>query len=196
MQNAVTVDAFEFGFSGSYNIPVGKSSIGIAPGGGFEFLISPRTGGCALYGFGSGSVNVGGGQSKSGGGGASFGVVFNTPKSQNYTQLFLRESIPYTSFPPALKTKIDGFIANGVGLTLGSADPDIVAEAKSIGMVVGGVIDRSTVNVFWDPTGGGSWGMSFSYACGPPGTSAGVPSFSGSYYWQILPGDDKDVKFE
>lgn len=110
----------------------------------------------------------------------SFGLVFNTPTSQNYTQWFLTESIPYKYFPPAVKSKIDAFIARGFGSVWAKADPAMIEELQSIGLVVSGFIDRGMINVFFDPTGGGSWGVSFSYAAGPPGTTSGVPSFSGS----------------
>jgi RHS repeat-associated protein len=195
MKTTVTVDAFEVGVSASYNIPVGKYPIGIAPGGGIELLVSPKTRGAALYGYAGGTLSIGKGQTRSGGASASFGLVFNTPTSQNYTELFYTESIPYKAFPPQVKSKIDAFLASGFGSAFTGASSEAIEEFKSIGGVLSGVLDRGTANVFFDPTGGGSWGISFSYAAGPPDTTAGPPSFSLTWYWQLLPRHDQEVKF-
>ncbi|SPE51857.1 hypothetical protein SBV1_1440047 [Verrucomicrobia bacterium] len=66
----------------------------------------------------------------------------------------------------------------------------------SDGMEIHGVLDNGTANVFFDPTGGGSWGISFSYAAGESeATTTGPPSFSLTWFWQLLPRHNQAVAF-
>jgi RHS repeat-associated protein len=197
MKTTVTMDAVEVGLSVGGSVPVGKYPIAVGGGGGLELLVSPRTKGAALYGYAGIGVSFGAGQTKSAAGSLSFGLVFNTPASQNYRGPFYTESIPYKAFPPAIKSKIDAFLASGFGFAFTDNTSEVIEEAKSIGMLVSGALEgRGTANVFFDPCGGGSWGVSFSYALGPSGeASSGPPSISMSVYRQLVPKGNKEVKF-
>ena len=188
-------DAVLFGFSASGNLPVGKYPVGFQVGGGAECLVSPKTHGAALYGYLGGGLNFGANE-KSAAIQGVFGFAFDTPNSQSYTEHFVTLSLPYSKLPASLRNKVAKFLASGFGAALTGTSSEVIENAKSIGCDFATAVNLGTVNIFFDPTGGGSCGVSFSTV--RVGTPNAAPSNIGatySYYWQLLPTDDKPVPF-
>ena len=193
ISSAVEPDAVLFSASVSGNLPVGKYPVGIQAGGGVECLVSPKTHNAALYGYAGGGLTFGA-NSKSASGQFGFGFVFNTRDSQNYTKHFATLSLPYSKVPASIRNKVSKFLAGGFGTQLSGTSQDVIDAARSVGCDFATAVNLGTVNIFFDPTGGGSAGISFSTQ--RVGNSA--PDNIGatySYYWQLLPGDNKNVPF-
>jgi len=187
-------DAVEFGGSVSGNLPIGKYPVGITGGGGIECLVSPKTFGAALYGYAGGGLSFGANTASAGVQG-TFGFVFDTLTSQNYTKHFITLSLPYMALPTNVRTKIDGFMASGFGATVGGSSQEFIQEAQSLGVQFSGVVNKSSVNVFWDPLGGGSCGVTFSKGIASTPNASSNFTATYSYYWQLLPHDDQAVSF-
>jgi RHS repeat-associated protein len=188
-------DAVLFGFSVSGNVPAGKFPIGFQGGGGGEVLVSPKTHDAALYGYLGGGLTFGANE-KSAAVQGVFGFVFDTPNSQSYSKHFVTLSLPYSKLPVSMRNKITKFLASGFGTALTGTSQEVIDNAKSIGCDFATALNLGTVNIFFDPTGGGSCGVSFSTV--RAGTPNAAPSNIGatySYYWQLLPTDDKSVPF-
>ncbi len=194
-----TPDALEIGASASYNFRAGKSGLSVAPGGGIELLMSPRTREAALYGYGGATFSFD--PNKGAGVSGSVGVVFNCPDSGTYTRAFVSYSLPVQTLPATVRNSIDiAFAAASLaGTTLYALNSQISSEQldefKSQLNQAAGTINRGSVNIFYDPFGGGAWGISFSvlsnFRSAQPSQSWSVTP---SWYFQIAPGHN--VGFE
>ena len=153
--------------NGGGNIPIGELPLGLQGGGGIEALYSIRTGRYAIYGFIGGGVTIGINTGSAGVQG-TLGYVFGTPDSQSYTQLFTTLSVPYLALPPDLRTLVD------------------LHAPKLSG---------TNVNIFFDPNGGGSCGISFARSLVESEFASPNYSLTISYYWQLWPRHNEVVPF-
>jgi YD repeat-containing protein len=197
--NAPTADAITGGVSGTGNLPIGSLPVGFSAGGGLEALWSPKTHNAALYGFAGGGINFGTTNPSAGISGA-VGLVFGTPTSEDYTKHFITISVPFASIQQALQKKIDTQLISVATQSItilaqgGSGDVALYHyEATSLSSVTQTVASdlanpsSLTANFFFDPTGGGSFGVSLSRGLlSTPNSSSNV-SINYSYYWQLLP---------
>jgi len=185
--SAAIPDAAIVGLSGSL-IPSGKIPLGLT--GGAEFLVSAKTGKFAAYGYGGIAI------AQSSSAQAFFGVAFNTRNSKAYRGPFTTFSFPYSRWTPSLRNKIDGFLASGFGATACGSSPEFIQEAQSIGLQLSGVLDKSTVNVFFDTTFGGAVGLTFSYEIGPSSPTPPLKvGASETFYKQLWPKNNEIVPF-
>jgi hypothetical protein len=183
LATAAVPDALLFALSGTRNL-----KYGIGGTGGIELLVSPKTFGWALYGYLGGSFNGSSGVQ------GAFGFVFNCRNSSKYTEGFTTISVPYRRLPAAMQRNIDRFLASGFGATVCDSSTELIQEAQSLGLQLSSVVDKTTVNIFFD------WsvnvvGFCFSHPIGPP-TDAPSPqvSLSETWYWQLAP-DNPEVRF-
>lgn len=160
-------DAVLTGASGWLNIPFGKFPGGLNGVAGIDVLVSLKTGRSATYAFEGGGLTFGNSVT-SGGIQGSLGFVFNTPTSQNYTGYFWTISIPYTSLPSDLQAVVGRYL---------------------------GKPEDTNVSIFFDPTGGGSAGISLSRTALQSKGAASNITVTSTYYYQIIPSDDQAVPF-
>ena len=183
-------DAIEFGGSVSGTLP-GKY-FGLGGGGGIEALISPKTGNSALYWYAGGTVNIR--QTNAGiGASASAGLVFDTPTSKDYTRWFVTISVPFTTLPPAIQERVENLLEIYVA-HLPAPTSSVIQNLINNSFIPNGILQNSTANIFFDPTGGGSFGISYSYNASSSGSSSNM-SGSLSFYRQLLPSGHKVVPF-
>lgn len=179
-----------FGISGSANMPLGKLPIGVTAGAGFELLWSPWTQNSALYTYVGGGVTLFA-PTKSASLQASAGLVFRSSDSSSYCGAFNTVTIPYTSLPKAAQEGINRRITYMASSALISVGKDsVVNTAFSLGIPTQGVLNKTSINIFWSPDSGGSCGFSFSYTLGETQGSVSRASYTRSHYWQVAPMTD------
>jgi hypothetical protein len=186
-----TPDAIELGAYGSVNLNT-RIPVGLTGGGGFEFLLSPKTGKGALYGDLGAGLSFG--STASGGSiGGNLGLVFNCATSQAYTGDFTTLTIPIGALPPKIRLHlVEGFaranfvaIQNSIPVAFGSVFYPVIGLAATVTPSSW----SKSINIFFAPFSphvfGVSFGLSASTSIGE-GTSNWALTWS--YYWQLLPG--------
>jgi RHS repeat-associated protein len=195
-------DAIMLGISGSLSVGFGQFPGGVTGGAGLELLGSPKTFNLALYGYAGGGVTFGA-TSDSPSVQGTVGLVFRTRDSQVYRGPFVTMSMPYKYLSPIITKKIDAFLASGMMADVwthkdvAGGGPELAAEAKSLGLILSEIINRSSVNVFFDPTLENTVGISFSVSADIPleTSSTSNPSVTYTKYWQLLPMGNENVPF-
>ena len=111
LEAAGSPDAVELGVDGS----VGGQFKGLGGfiAGGVSLLASTHTGNAALYATGGGglSLSPGMGSGVSGGIGASVGLVWNTPRSTDFTTNKWELSVPFGILPESFRAKVERDLA-------------------------------------------------------------------------------------
>jgi hypothetical protein len=164
--------------------------------GGFDVLWSPHTTAIAAYGFLGGGATFGK-TALAGSAQVAFGLVFSCPNSQHYAGQFLTVSVPYKRLPQKIRDRVSPMVDSAAGY-IGNilsgpvnANGDLINITKAV--PASGVLDKTSVNVFWNPRGG-SFGISFGYNFSPKIATSNV-SATWAWYDQLYPEDDRPATF-
>ena len=205
------------GAAGSANAAVisiggalGYSYDGLAGGfgtGGLEFLISPHTGGIAVYRYGGGGISLGGAAGVSGALAVSAGAVWRTPSSTDYTKWFETVSLGFRLLPQLARNAMekDLLLLAQTAAMLTPPNQRLDSLFQQFGqpgfvsdMMLQRALDgtlalrqaiqnsNSVANIFWAPQLNGSVGFSVGESAGSAEGGFSL-SYSGTYYQQIWP---------
>ncbi len=177
-----------FGVSGS--LPIGR--LPVAGAAGFELLCSPRTHKAALYDYAAVSVPIGQTSSRSIQGTA--GLVYRCPDSKSYTEYFTTITVPFASLPQSVQGAINRkatYIA--FSAFMGTGGGSAINTAFMLGIPTQGILNKTSISIFWSPDQGGACGFSFSNTL-LANTSTSRASYSFADYGEIAPMGDNGAE--
>src|SRR6185437_7228452 len=195
----LTPDAIEIGGNVGVSLNT-RIPIGLTGGGGVEFLLSPKTGKAAGYGYLGAGLSFG--STASGGSvGGTLGLVFNCPTSKDYLGNFVTLTIPMGALPPKIRLHlVQGFapvdfvaFENAAPVAYGTLLYPILALVAT---VQPSIWDKS-INIFYAPSTPHVFGASFGLSTSKTiGESTSNWALSWSYYWPLFPSEDHPVPFQ
>ena len=150
--------------------------------GGGDWLCSTKNGNTAFYDYYGAGFNAGKSTSASISGAAGF--VFNCSHSVDYTGSFLTVSVAYSTLSTLFPSVAQKFEAEL---------PELTRIAGNIGVNLSdGILNKSSVNIFWSPGGGfySSRGISFSLGTWQTSNNNSYGAFTYTEYTQLTPTDD------
>jgi hypothetical protein len=118
--------------------------------------------------------------------------VWGCPDSQSYTSRSITISLPYAALPSDIQATVTSQI-DALTVTAASSYNRILGNLSGLGLPLLGLLNKSSVNIFFDPSGGGMVGASFGYNTSTQNATSNV-SISYSYYFQTFP--EGDASFE
>jgi hypothetical protein len=182
---------FELGINLTANIPSSEWPLGFEFGGGMDLLISTHNGNFAQYYYPTVGVSVKS-STLSGTVQGTAGAVWGCPDSQSYTRRSITISLPYAALPSDIQATVTSQI-DALTVAAASSYNRILGNSSGLGLPLLGLLNKSSVNIFFDPSGGGMVGASFGYNTSTQNATSNV-SISYSYYFQTFP--EGDASFE